>query len=185
MRALGVVMSLDRGQCSAQVGFAQQNQIIERFTNFSNMALGVRIAKRGMRGRFEDAPVVAFQYPIQGQKAGVAVMNQIPARQPPIRRHHRKVPGLLRHPAGVRFRRTASDPYPATAQVDEKQHVKGDQSAQAPNFFGKEVRRLGHLQVRLEELLPRPALAMGDRWQAMTPEHLAHVAGTGSVPELF
>jgi hypothetical protein len=63
MRALGVVMSLDRGQCSAQVWFAQQNQIIERFTDFSNMALGVRIAKRGMRGRFEDAQVVTSQYP--------------------------------------------------------------------------------------------------------------------------
>jgi hypothetical protein len=60
MRALGVVMSLDRGQRPAQVGFAQQNQIIERFTDFSYMALGVRIAKRGMRRRFEDAQVVNF-----------------------------------------------------------------------------------------------------------------------------
>jgi hypothetical protein len=80
MRALGVVMFLDLDQCSAKVRFAQQNQIIERFTNFSDMPFGVRIAERGMRRRFEDAQVVGFQYPIQGQKAGVAVMNQIPAR---------------------------------------------------------------------------------------------------------
>ena len=81
MRALGVVMALDRGQCSPQVRFAQQNQIIERFADFSDMALGVRTAKRGMRGRFEDAQVSAFQYPIQGQKSGVTVMVEAKAGQ--------------------------------------------------------------------------------------------------------
>src|ERR1700693_5917047 len=40
MRALGVVMFLDLDQCSAKVGFAQQNQIIARFTDFLDMPFG-------------------------------------------------------------------------------------------------------------------------------------------------
>ena len=90
------------------------------------MALGVRIAKRGMRGRFEDAQVVAFPYHIQGQKSDITVIERVPARQDQILNDHGEVSGLLCHPGAVRLRRTASNPYPAAAQMQKKQHVEGD-----------------------------------------------------------
>jgi hypothetical protein len=40
----GVLMSLDGGQRPAQVGFTQQNQTIERLTDFPNMAFRLQMA---------------------------------------------------------------------------------------------------------------------------------------------
>lgn len=57
--------------------------------------------------------------------------------------------------------------------------------AQGPNLFGKEIRRPSHLQVRLQELLPGEALAIADRRQSMAPEHVAHIAWAGLVPEFL
>src|SRR6266436_8289551 len=105
-----------------------------------------------MRGRLADAQGVAFQYPIQGSEAGVPVMDQIPARQLPILKHHREVPVVLRDPGRMGLRGAASQPDPTSAQVDEEQDVESNQSAQGPNLFGKEIRSPSHLQVGLEEL---------------------------------
>jgi hypothetical protein len=58
------------------------------------------------------------------------------------------------------MRRAACHPHPATAQIQKEQNVNGHQSAQGPNLFGKEVRRPGALQVRLNELLPRQPFAI-------------------------
>ena len=178
-----VMMFFDREQAPAQVRLAQQYQIVEGLTNFAYVSFRVGVAERRMRGRLADAQGVAFQNPIQGSEAGVPVMDQIPARQFPILHRHREVPGLLCHPGGVRLGGATGQPHPASAQVDEEQNIKGDQPTQGSNFFGEEIGRPSHLQVRLEELLPRRAFAIGDRGQALTPEHVAHVAGTGLVAE--
>src|SRR5258708_124101 len=79
----------------------------------------------------------------------------------------------------------ASRPDSTSAQVEEEQDVRSNQSSQGPDLFSKEIRRPSHLQVGVEELLPRRAFAIGDRRQAVTPEHVAYVAGAGMVAEFL
>jgi len=69
--------------------------------------------------------------------------------------------------------------------MQKEQNVNGHQSAPCPNLFGKEVRRPGDLQMRLDKLLPRQPFATGSRRQAMAPEHVAHVAGAGAVSQFL
>jgi hypothetical protein len=83
------------------------------------------------------------------------------------------------------LRHAAGHPHPPAAQMNEEQHIKGGQSAQGPNLFGEEVRRPGHLQVRLREWFPGRAFALGRGWQPMPPEHVAYVTGAGLVPKLL
>src|SRR6266404_2189793 len=128
---------------------------------------------------------VRFQYPVQGGEAGVPIMDQIPARPPPILYDHREVPGLLRDPGRMGLRGAASQPDSTTAQVEEEQDIKSNQSTQGPDLFSKEIRRPSDLQVGVQELLPRRAFAIGDRRQAVTPEHVPYVAGAGIVAEFL
>jgi hypothetical protein len=69
--------------------------------------------------------------------------------------------------------------------VEVEQNLNRNQSTQGPNLFRKEIRRPSYCQVGVQELLPRRAFPMGDRRQAVTSEHVAHVAGASSVPELL
>src|SRR5665213_305075 len=66
VRAAGVVILLDDGQRAAQMGLTQQNQIIERRTDFPYVTLGKSIALRRMRRRLENAELVGFQHSVQG-----------------------------------------------------------------------------------------------------------------------
>src|SRR5216684_4025317 len=70
-------------------------------------------------------------------------------------------------------------------KVEEEQDIRSNQSTQGPDLFSKEIRRPSHLQVGVQELLPRRAFAIGDRRQALTPEHVAYVAGAGIVAEFL
>ena len=81
-------------------------------------------------------------------------MDQIVALDPPIFDYHGEVPGLLRHPSAVWLRCATSNPNPPATQMQKEQDVEGDQPAQGPNLFSEKVRRPGHLQVRLQKLLP-------------------------------
>src|SRR5713226_9269304 len=108
-------------------------------------------------------------------------MDQIPARPLPILCDYREVPGLLRDPGRMGLRGAASQP----DSTSEEQDVRSNQSTQGPDLFSKEIRRPSHLQVGVQELLPRRAFAIGDRRQALTPEHVAYVAGAGIVAEFL
>src|SRR5260370_1606545 len=112
-------------------------------------------------------------------------MDQIPARPLPILCDYREVPGLLRDPGRMGLRGAASQPDSTSAQVEEEQDVRSNQATQGPDLFTKEIRRPSHLQVGVQELLPRRAFAIGDRRQALTPEHVAYVAGAGIVAEFL
>src|SRR5258708_33593002 len=83
------------------------------------------------------------------------------------------------------LRGAASQPDSTSAQVEEEQDVRSNQSTQGPDLFSKEIRRPSHLQVGAQELLPRRAFAIGDRRQAVTPEHVPYVAGAGMVAEFL
>jgi len=43
VRALSVMMALDRSEGATQVGLTQQNQIVKRLTDFPDVAFGVRV----------------------------------------------------------------------------------------------------------------------------------------------
>ncbi len=60
VRALSVVMVLDGGQCTAQMGLTQQNQWGQRLPNFSHMPFRIRMAARCVGGNFENAQFLRF-----------------------------------------------------------------------------------------------------------------------------
>lgn len=59
------------------------------------------------------------------------------------------------------------------------------QPTHGPDLFGEGVRGPRYVQVRLQELLPGWAPAVGRRRQPMPTEHLPDVAGAGSVPQFL
>jgi len=52
---------------------------------------------------------------------------------------HSHVSRLLLHPLLIRVRRESSQAYPASLQVDEEQHIVGQQSLERQDFRRKEV----------------------------------------------
>ena len=66
MRTLGVVMPFNCLQHVPEMRLTQQDQVIQRFTDFSNVALGKRIAKGRVRRSLEDLDPLALRNRVKG-----------------------------------------------------------------------------------------------------------------------
>ena len=68
MRALGVVMALNRSEGAAQVGLTQQNQMVKRLTDFPDVTFRVRVAQRRLRGVLRMRSSSVFNSPSKAAK---------------------------------------------------------------------------------------------------------------------
>lgn len=154
MWPLAIVMGLDAAQDMTKMPFSQGDDVVQSLSCFPNEPLGVGVAHGSLRRRLDDLDTVGFDDEIKRQETGVPIMDDKAACHLVIGKFHGQVPGLLLHPGRIGVGRAAGDVNSAGTEVNEKQHIKSDQTGFCPDLFGKEIGGPGDVQVRLDKSFP-------------------------------
>jgi len=136
-----IVKSLNRLEHMPKMGFTQKDQTVEGLADFANMPFGECVALRCHRRRSNHLDPVRSSDGIEGHEHGIAVVNEIAARQPRFAEKHGKIARLLSGPIAIAMRRATCDQDAPRAQVNEEQNVERDPTAQCPDLLGKEIGR--------------------------------------------
>jgi len=179
-----IVKSLNRLEHMPKMGFTQKDQTVEALANFANMPFGECVALPRPRRRSDHLDPVGANDGIEGHEHGIAVVNEIAARQPRFAEEHGKIARLLRGPIAIGMRRATCDEDAPRAQVNEEQNVERDQTAQRPDLLGEKIGRPSGIEVRLNELLPGDSFAVRGCWQSIRAKHISNITRRHDVTEL-
>src|SRR5271169_4655337 len=102
-------------------------------------------------------------------------MQQVPAIDQKTSIFHRHIARHLLHPRLIRMTGDSGQAYPPALQMNEKQHVVGNQPAQRKHFHGEEVGGHQYRHVSTDKVFPtRRLLPLGSRWNIMAAKNIAH-----------
>ena len=153
-----VVMRHERGERPTQVGFPQDDNLIQAFLlDGPNETLRVRIAVGRLERRLHDANTAIGQRLAAGRAPlGIAIADQGPvAPEAPVicgGEHPRD----LAHEGVIRMRRRAHEMHASGRQLDDEERVVRDQPAGRPHFRCEEIRGGDHAPMRGQKRAPRP-----------------------------